>query len=108
MSARLDTLQISKEAKEAGFNEKQAEFYAHYAQNLVNIIDSQIVTKQDVENLRDDIKGFKQGLELKLAEAKRDLELKLAEAKVDIIKWQIGTLFTVVGIIVAIFFKFSH
>lgn len=54
-TAILDTLQIAKKAKEAGFSEKQAEFYA---ENLAELVDSQVATKQDIKDLRYELKEF--------------------------------------------------
>lgn len=75
-AAILDTLQIAKKAKEAGFSESQAEFYA---ENIVDLLDSQIATKADIKGLEQDLKNM--GLET---------SFKLAELKNDIIKWIIG------------------
>jgi anaerobic ribonucleoside-triphosphate reductase len=86
-TAILDTLQIAKKAKEAGFTDKQAEFYA---ENLAEIVDSQVATKQDIKTLESEI------------------AVKLAETKAEIIKWQIGTLLTILGLMVTIFLKFPH
>lgn len=86
-TAILDTLQIAKKAKEAGFTESQAEFYA---ENLAEIVDSQVATKQDIKTL------------------KSELEIKLAETKTEIIRWQMGTLLTIAGLIITIFLKFPH
>lgn len=44
----FDTHQYVKRAKDAGFNEKQAEFQA---EELVKIIDESLATKQDLKDL---------------------------------------------------------
>jgi len=66
-SGTFDTLAYAKKLKAAGFTEQQAEIQA---EALSEIIEDRLATKQDIEELKRDIKE----LELRL---KHDLTLRL-------------------------------
>ena len=49
----FDTLQFAKRAEKAGFTQQQAEFQA---EEIAQIISTELVTKRDLSDTRDDIK----------------------------------------------------
>ena len=63
MTAVFDTLQYAKKLKEAGFTERQAEAQA---EALAEIVDDRLATKQDIVELRVDLKRDIKELEYKL------------------------------------------
>lgn len=59
----FDTLQFSKRAEQAGFTKEQADFQA---EEIIKLIDTQLATKEDIENLslmtKNDLKILKKDL----------------------------------------------
>ncbi len=80
---------------ETGFTEAQAEALAD---EQVNLLNSNLATKQDILVLKKDILATKQDI---LA-LKADLERRMAEDKADLLKWMIGALVAQGGVIVAL------
>ena len=113
----FDTLTYAKKLREAGVPEKQAEVQA---ETLSEIIESNLATKTDVENIRRDMKELETSLkrDMKAIEAalkvdidliRRDmkemelkLEGKISESKSEIVKWCVGSMFASVGLFAAI------
>jgi hypothetical protein len=52
ITTTFDTLQFAKKLREAGISEKAAEIHA---EALKEIIDNNLATKQDIENIRRDL-----------------------------------------------------
>jgi len=86
----FDTLAYAEKLEAAGFTPQQAKGQAHA---LREIIDDQIATKEDLVALDASVSG-------KFAE-------KLAETRAELIKWYIGTMFAMAGLIVSLV-KFVH
>jgi len=130
MAVPLDTLQIVKRLKEAGFGDPQAEALTTVFRDLRGSDLSYLATKADIERLETDIervegnierveaklstfvtKSDLERLEAKLAmfatktdldrlEAK--LDVKNAEMKVEIIRWVFGIAFAQAALILAV------
>lgn len=88
----FDTLTYAKRLRAAGFSEPQAEAQA---EALHAVVDENLATKRDVEQLRCELKG-----ELKQLQAK--IDLGLAETKADLLKWIAGLLIFQAGFIVTL------
>lgn len=99
MSASFDTLTYAKKLKEAGFTDQQAEAQADALRAIVN---DNLATKHDIEELR---AGTKQDIALVQRDIK-ELETRLgrdiAESKADLLKWMVGLLIAQGGLIVAL------
>lgn len=91
----FDTHRFVKRLTETGFTEAQAEALAD---EQVNLLNSNLATKQDILVLKKDILATKQDI---LA-LKADLERRMAEDKADLLKWMIGALVAQGGVIVAL------
>lgn len=77
----FDTLAYAERLEAAGFTAEQAKGQAHA---LREMIDNQIATKQDIAALEGSV------------------TTKLAEFKTDLIKWHIGTMLAMTGLIVGL------
>ncbi len=77
----FDTLAYAEKLEAAGFTPQQAKGQAHA---LREIIDDQIATKQD------------------LAALDASVATKIAETRAELIKWYIGTMFAMTGLIVGL------
>lgn len=85
----FDTLTYANKLKEAGFTERQAQAQA---EALVSIVDSNLATKHDIENLRHDTK-----LEIELLHrGLKEFEIK-TEGQFILLKWMLG--FVLAGIL---------
>ena len=84
----FDTVEYVHELKKAGVPEKQAEAQAHA---LIKVVDNNLASKQDIFDLKRDIKE----MELKLG-------AKIADSNSEIIKWNVGTVFVAVGLFATI------
>lgn len=62
----FDTLMYAKKLKEAGFSEQQAEIQA---EAIKEIIDNNLATKQDIIDLKRDIKEIENNLKRDIKEA---------------------------------------
>lgn len=62
-SLTFDTLAYAKKLKSAGFTEEQAEIQA---EALAEIIEGRLATKQDINDLRRDMKEMEQRLTIRL------------------------------------------
>ena len=83
MAASLDTLQIAKRLKDAGFDEPQAEAVTGVFRDMRDADFSQLATKADIERL--EVK-----LESEIARLDSRVDLKSAELKAEIIRWFLG------------------
>ncbi len=116
MRAPLDTLQIAKRLKEAGFAEPQAEALTVIFRDSREIDFSQIATKADLDSLKVNVERIEAKLatfatkadlervETKLARfaTKADLEVKIVELKVEVIHWVFGIAFAQAALILAV------
>lgn len=133
MAAALDTLQIVKRLKEAGFDEPQAEALTTVFRDLRETDLSLIATKADIqllktaimadierieaniERIEAQLPSFATKIDLERLEAKLDvkisgLEVKVTEMKADIIRWVFGIAFAQAALILAVlkFFPGAH
>ena len=83
-AATLDTLQISKRLKSAGFNDDQAETVTSILSETRESNLANLATKQDLELLR------------------RDLTQAIADAKADVFKWLVPLLVGQAALIAAL------
>lgn len=124
MNAALDTLQIVKRLREAGFNDVQAEAVTNVVRDIRETAFDQLATKADVERLalttkadverlavdverlaattKADIERLAADIQRFVATGKADLAAAIAEVKVDIIKWVVGIGFAQVAMVVAL------
>ena len=93
----FDTLAYAEKLEAAGFTPQQAKGQAHA---LREIIDDQIATKNDLAALDASVAS-------NLAKTKASVAAKIAETKSELIKWYIGTMFAMTGLIVGLI-KFVH
>ena len=84
----FDTHRFVKRLTETGFTEAQAEALAD---EQVNLLNSNLATKQDILALKKDILTLK-----------ANIERRMAEDKADLLKWMIGALIAQGGVIVAL------
>ena len=89
MISTLDTHEVVKELKAAGFNEEQAEAVTRAVAKARDIDLSNLATKADLSNF-----ATKQDI--------ADLKTEMAEQKADLIKWVIGFGFAQIATIVAL------
>ena len=59
----FDTLTYAKKLQDAGFNQKQAEAQA---EALAAVVDQNLATKQDIENIRRDLKAMEARIVIRL------------------------------------------
>jgi hypothetical protein len=117
MAATLDTLQIVKRLKEAGFDESQAEALTGVVRDLRDSDRSELATKNDIERLEKATKIDIERLESKLgadigqlerkvesdtARLEAKIDLRAAELKTDIIRWVSGIAFAQAALILAV------
>lgn len=98
MSA-IDTLEVAKEMKAAGFTDGQAEALARAVGRLRDQGFADLASKAD-------LKGAELALRSDLREAELRLEGKLAETKAELLKWTMGAIgvqtLVIVGAVVAL------
>ena len=90
--AAFDTHKFVKRLTENGFTERQAEVLAD---EHVNLLNSNLATKADIESLRQATKADIE--KLKLATM-----AEIAATKVELLKWFLGALIAQAGLIVAL------
>ncbi len=67
----FDAIKYIGELREAGVPEKQAEVHLRI---LHEVIESNLATKRDIQEVKRDIKELEQRMELKINEVKRDIQ----------------------------------
>ena len=94
----FDTLRFTKKLRQAGFTEAQAEAFAEaQKETLGEIAGAQIATKDDIFELKNEIKDAKTSLESKNM---------VIESEIRLMKWMLGTtLGCVIAILVRLFIK---
>jgi hypothetical protein len=97
--ASIDTLEMAKELKAAGFSEGQAEALARAVRRVQADAASESVTKAD-------LRETELRLESKIAETALRLENRIAETRTELLKWTIGAIgvqtLVIVGAVVAL------
>jgi hypothetical protein len=76
----FDTLSYAKKLKSVGFTEEQAEVQVEI---LAQIIDERLATKQDVFDLKRDIKELEVSLKRDMKELEKTLRIELEEIRRD-------------------------
>lgn len=95
MAATLDTLQIVKRLKEAGFGDSQAEAITGVVRDLAERDRADLATKADIAMLKGDIERVETKLTLLI-------DAKISEAKTDVIRWVFGIAFAQAALILAV------
>jgi hypothetical protein len=112
MAVTLDTLQIVKRLKEAGFDESQAEALTGVVRDLRDSDRSELATKVDIERLENKIEGDIGQLERKVesdtARIESKVDLRAAELKTDIIRWVFGIAFAQAALILGVLRLFAN
>lgn len=113
----FDTLTYAKRLKAVGFTEEQAEVQAEVLRGVIegdiaskrDIEDLKQATQHDIADLKHDIAGLKQDLshlesrmDGKLSHLESRMDGKLSDLKADLLKWFIGILFLQTGLIVTL------
>jgi hypothetical protein len=107
VTAFLDTHEVVKELKAAGFTDEQAEAVTRAVRRGQDIDLSNLATKSDIEALRlatksdiealrsatkSDVASLKSDIEALRSSTKSDLQAGLAETRAEILKWMVGTI----------------
>ena len=124
MQAPLDTLQIVKRLKEAGFGDPQAEALTTVLRDLRETNISDLATRADIGLLKNEIERVRselmsdiERLEARLSSfatktdldtVRSGLEVKLAEMKVETIRWVFGIAFAQAALILAVLRLFPN
>jgi hypothetical protein len=95
MISTLDTLEVVKELKAAGFTEDQAEAVTRVVRRSQDIDLSSFATKADVIALKADLTALEASL-------KAELRASIAELRSELIKWMVGTAFALIATLTAI------
>lgn len=116
------TLTYVSDLRAAGMPEKQAQIQAEF---ITDIIESNLATKTDIENVKLEIEKVRLEAHTIKAELKVDIEklrmesksdrekikdellLKIAETKNEMIRWYLGSVVALSAILIS-FFKFAH
>jgi hypothetical protein len=106
MQAPLDTLQIVKRLKEAGFGDPQAEALTTVLRDLRETNISDLATKADIGRLDARLSSF--ATKTDLDAVRSGLEVKLAEMKVETIRWVFGIAFAQAALILAVLRLFPN
>jgi DNA-binding transcriptional MerR regulator len=118
----LDTLQVVKKLKAAGFSEEQAEAVTQVVRDSQNLDLSNVVTKADLSTglseLRSELKAeiaeFRSATKAEFSDVRSEfrtefakIRTEIADTKVELIKWVIGIGFAQAGLVFAML-RFMH
>ena len=95
----FDTHRFVKNLTACGFTERQAEVLA---EEQVNLLESNLATKADIENLRLSTKADIENLRLSTKADITAVKADIVAVKADLLKWMIGALIAQGGLIVAL------
>ena len=95
----FDTHRFVKNLTESGFTEQQAEALA---KEQVQLLNSNLATKVDIQAIRADVETIKANLEAKIETVKAELEAKIEASKVDLLKWIVMAMIAQATLIVAL------
>jgi hypothetical protein len=90
----FDTYKFIQEFKEAGFKEEQAKKIVNFMTEVRNTDISHLATKEQLEHVEERILN--------------KIEVQIKDSQISIIKWNIGTILAVAGLIVAILKFLPH
>ena len=119
IAVTFDTLLYANKLKEAGFNDKQAEIQAetlkefsdHQTQAILDLTETQLVSKQDILMLKGEIVGVKNEVTHLRTEIKAEINGKInglrgeMRAELSAIKWKLNALlgfFTIFGTLITL------
>ena len=86
----LDTLQMRRRMREAGFPEEQADAVT---EGIANIVAGELATKEDLRELRSEMLDKFAEVNGEIAEVKNtvaDLKVSVADSRTSTIKWIVG------------------
>ncbi len=99
----FDTHRFVQNLMASGFTEKQAEALAY---EQVNLLNSNLATKADIESIRADVEALRLSTESKIEALRLSTEGKVESAKFEMVKWMIGAMVAqstlIVGLTVAL------
>jgi hypothetical protein len=98
----LDTHEIVKDLKAAGFTEEQAEAVTRAVKQAQDLDLSNLATKTDLAELRTDFTELRAATKTDLAELRAATKTDLAELRAELIKWVVGVGFAQVAMILAV------
>ena len=105
MPAMIDTLSIARDLSKAGVNWEQAQAHAVVIAHAVEQQHADVATKEFVRNqiniLRGELSERINEVEGKLSERINGVEVKISAAETRIIRWMIGTMLGVGGLVIA-------
>lgn len=106
----LDTLEIVKRLKGAGFDETQAEAVTGVLRDLREGDRSELATKNDITSLKVDLERLEGKLSNEIARLDAKIDTRVAELKADIIRWVFGIVFAQGALILGVlrFFPGGH
>ncbi len=99
----FDTHRYVQNLVASGFTEKQAEALAY---EQVNLLNSNLATKADIESIRAEVEALRLSTESKIEALRLSTEGKVESAKFEMVKWMIGAMVAqstlIVGLTVAL------
>ncbi len=95
----FDTHRFVSRLIETGMAQKTAEALAD---EQIRLIESNLATKKDIEELRAATKHDIAEIHQKIENLRAEMHRKLAETKADLLKWIIGLMIAQAGVIVAL------
>jgi hypothetical protein len=98
----IDTHEIVKDLKAAGFTEEQAEAVTRAVKQAQDLDLSNLATKTDLAELRTDFTELRAATKTDLAELRAATKTDLAELRAELIKWVVGVGFAQVAMILAV------
>ena len=107
MAVVLDTLEIAKRLKGAGFDESQAEAVTGVFRDLQASDRADLATKGDLERLEERLEAKFVG---EFARLDAKIDTRIAELKADMIRWVFGIVFAQGALILGVlrFFPGGH
>ena len=99
----FDTHRFVKHLTASGFTEQQAEALAS---EQVNLLNSNLATKADIESLRQEtkasIESLRQETKASIESLRQETKASIESVKADLLKWMFGALIAQGGLIVAL------
>ena len=95
----FDTHRFVENLTESGFTEQQTEALA---KEQVQLLNSNLATKVDLQAVKVDLQAVKAELEAKIETVRAELEAKIQASKVDLIKWIVMAMIAQSTLIVAL------
>lgn len=83
----FDTHRFVQNLVASGFTEKQAEALAY---EQVNLLNSNLATKADIESIRAELETMRLTTESKIEALRLSTEARIEAAKFEMVKWMVG------------------